>query len=49
MAKYYVCDSFVSLLDKQDDEVLRRGGGVNRWAIWLAAVFYAFVAIVFLR
>ena len=47
MAKYYVCDSFVSLLDKQDDEALRRGGGVNRWAIWLAVIFYAFVAIVF--
>ena len=47
MAKYFVCYSFVSLLDKQDDEALRRGGGVNRWAIWLAVIFYAFVAIVF--
>lgn len=47
MAKYFVCYRFVALLDKQDDEALRRGGGVNRWAIWLAAVFYALVAIVF--
>ena len=47
MAEYCVCDSFVSLLDKQDDEALRRGGGVNRWAIWLAVIFYALVAIVF--
>ena len=47
MAKYFVCYSFVSLLDKQDDEALRKGGGVNRWAIWLAVIFYAFVAIVF--
>ena len=47
MAKYFVCYRFVALLDKQDDEALRRGGGVNRWAIWLAVIFYAFVAIVF--
>ncbi|WP_299084176.1 hypothetical protein [uncultured Campylobacter sp.] len=47
MAKYFVCYRFVALLDKQDDEALRKGGGVNRWAIWLAVVFYALVAIVF--
>ena len=47
MAKYFVCYRFVALLDKQDDEALRRGGGVNRWAIWLAVIFYALVAIVF--
>ena len=47
MAEYFVCYRFVALLDKEDDEALRRGGGVNRWAIWLAVIFYAFVAIVF--
>lgn len=47
MAKYFVCYRFVALLDKQDDEALRKGGGVNRWAIWLAVIFYALVAIVF--
>ena len=47
MAKYFVCYRFVALLDKQDDEALKRGGGVNRWAIWLAVIFYALVAIVF--
>lgn len=47
MAKYFVCYRFVALLDKQDDEALRKGGGVNRWAIWLAVIFYAFIAIVF--
>ena len=47
MAKYFVCYRFVALLDKQADEALRRGGGVNSWAIWLAVVFYALVAIVF--
>ncbi len=47
MAKYFVCYRFVALLDKGDDEALRKGGGVNRWAIWLAVIFYALVAIVF--
>lgn len=47
MAKYFVCYRFVALLDKKDDEALRKGGGVNRWAIWLAVIFYALVAIVF--
>ena len=47
MAKYFVCYRFVALLDRGGDEALRRGGGVNRWAIWLAVIFYALVAIVF--
>ena len=45
MAEYFVCYRFIALLDKQDDETLRRGGGVNRWAIWLAAVFYGVLVV----
>ena len=47
MAKYFVCYRFVALLDKQDDEALRKGGGVNRWVIWLAAVFYVLIAALY--
>lgn len=47
MAKYFVCYRFVALLDRGGDEALRRGGGVNRWAIWLATVFYVLIAALY--
>ncbi len=47
MAKYFVCYRFVALLDRGGDEALRWGGGVNIWAIWLAAVFYVLIAALY--